>query len=143
MNILYESQIEIKIGSFAIDWNLNQATIQSLLKGEFESSEDEFTNTKQDVFHSVNGNKCMLIFNYLPNNQLSEIIIHYGVDLEIGDEKFNFNIELNDLLAKTSFEYDYFGDDEIYFHELNLSITNDLFMGGEGNKIGSITIKRN
>ena len=143
MKTLYESQIEIKIGKFAIDWNFNQATIQSILQGEFESSEDEMTNTKQDIFHSINGYKCMLIFNYQPNNQLSEIIIHYGVDLEIGIEKFNFNSKLGNLLAKTSFEYDYFGEDEIYFHELNLSITNDLFMGGEGNKIGSITIKRN
>lgn len=143
MKTLYESQLELKIGSFALNWNLKQESIRSLLKGEFETSIDEKTNTIHDVYHSMDGTKCMVIFNYHPDLQLSELIIHYGLALYIGGEIFHVNSSLDDILAQTSFEYDLIGEDEIYFHELNLILTNDLFMGGEGNRIGCISIKKN
>lgn len=148
MIALYEPKKGVKLGIFNLIWKTKREIVRNLLNEEFETADPEkmiesSLHIKQDIYSSILGNKCMIFLNYNNMDELIGIEIHYGISLQIKDEIFSFKENLHHQLKNSKLEFEYLNENEISFIDFNLSIINDLFMCGEGDRISSIEISPN
>lgn len=142
----YLPDIGIKLNSKTINWLTNRDDARKLLVLPFKEFDrvvklglDESILSKRDIYENINGEKNYFSFNYNADNVLTEIEIHWGIDIYVRGVKLIFEKDIQEnvkALATISDNFTEIEQGNYLFTDLKLTIADKDSLGGEGHDLG-------
>lgn len=155
MRFTYLPNLGIEIHSEKILWNESRENIRLKLKQSHKDDDMEIDNSdffdgdtsfniiqKRDIYQDFENEGNLFFFNYDDENRLSEIELHIGIELTIGNTKIEIGEDINRTIGKLDYPYTENDEGNYFFNELKLNIANDEYMGGDGNSLSYIYLTK-
>jgi len=145
----YTPDIGIKLNSVTINWRTHRDNVRKLIDLPFEIldrvthlGDKQTIESKRDAYQNVNGGDNYFFFNFNSDNVLTEIEIHWGVDIFVKDAALSFKNPIQDnvnALTKLTDNYKEIEPGNYFFPDLKLTIADEESLGGEGHNLGYFT----
>ncbi len=101
---------------------------------------------KCDVYQNFNGAENFFFLNYDEESRLTEIELHSGFEIFIGQARLAFGMDISDVakrLKSLSDDIVELAQGEYFFKELKLTIASADAMGGDGNELSYFFCAKN
>lgn len=151
MRIEYIPNNGFEIDTEKFSWNEGRASVRNKLQNQHKGGDimiemsdffggDKSHNIKQrrDVYRDINSQKNYFFVNYDKDDNLSELEIHWGVEIVVKGIQLKFEKDINIFLQefeKIGERYTKIDDGNYLFGNLKMTIANSESMGGEGNEL--------
>lgn len=152
----YSPEVGVLINEVKLPWGIKRAEVIKLINGKFEGknsvidmspyndgSNDFDIHQRRDVFQEIDGNECLIFFNYDKQDLLRDIEVHGGAmfiieDVKIGFEN-DFDLIIDELIKKYEQpkEVDY---QTFLFEKIKMVVSSDEAMGGVGNSVAYLYV---
>jgi hypothetical protein len=149
MTIRYIPNNGFQISSKKFNWNEDRKSIQIKLQNQHENDDkiiemadffegDKSHNIEQrrDIYKDINNEKNYFFLSYDKNDNLSELEIHWGIEILVEEVELRFQKDI----SKSLFELEQIGENyseveegNYLFENLKMTIANSKSMGGKGN----------
>lgn len=139
-----------RINSELFSWGESRSSCRAKLKAQHEEedrtlfedkSSKEQILQKRDIYEDLEGGFNFFFLNYNSNEELHELELNWGVQLQVKEVQLNFEDNLQECkkqlsaLDADSVELE---KGSILFKNLLLNICNDKAMGGDGNGLSYV-----
>jgi hypothetical protein len=142
----YTPDIGIKINSMTINWFTNRETVRNLL-GQPSEQQDRVIDlgenlkveSRRDIYKNIYAGDNYIFLNYNTDNALTELEVHWGVDITVKDIKLDFNSNIQEnitALAKLTDNFKEIETGNFLFPTLKLTIADHESLGGDGHELG-------
>ncbi|HWZ04594.1 MAG TPA: hypothetical protein VNX40_13345 [Mucilaginibacter sp.] len=143
LTISYTPNIGVIINEAHLNWGAQRELVRKLLNSNYQVQDrvydDIGISQKRDIYKDYNGSNNFFFLNYDENNLLFELEVHAGADIMVGGVLLSFEKELsviiNDLQIISPL-ITKIRDGEYFFRDLQLTVSDQEAMGGEGNALG-------
>ena len=142
----YTPDIGIKLNSKTINWLTDRDAVRKLIDLPFEEqdrvidlSENQSVQCRRDVYENINAEDNYIFFNYNIDNELTEVEVHWGVDITVKDVMLNFNSNIKsnvNALKKLTDNFKEIEPGNFLFPDLKLTIADNNSLGGEDHNLG-------
>lgn len=151
--------IGFKLNSLAFNWGESRQESRKKLKNQhkesdtlvemaqfFDGDKSHDIHQKRDIFQNINNSKNYFFFGYNNQNELDEIEIHWGVQVETNHTKLEFKQNIDTIISQLKtkgFVPHKLEEGSFLIKELKISIANSEHSGGEGNGLAYIYSSQN
>ncbi len=148
MDIEYIPYKGFILNSVKIEWNTERNSVREKIGNEhkeddriidvaqfFDGDESMNIHQRRDIYENLISKNDMLFLNYDKDNKLSELEVHSGYEILIGNIRLNFGNDISDFIRqfkKNEIEYSEIEKGNYLLPKLNITIANSESMGGNG-----------
>ena len=132
-------------------WDADRQQVRTLLNGKFEIGDNvvdlsQYNNgdtsqniiQRRDIYKNYKGQDNFFFLNFDTNDRLTEVEVHYGLDINIEDVKLDFATDIEkvtELLDSISDSKEQLSEGEYFYKNLKLTVGSSEGMGGEGREL--------
>lgn len=147
--VTYKPNKSVSFGDLELLWGIDRQEVREMLNHKFEIADEiiylsQYNNgdiskniiQRRDIYENYNGQENFFFLNFDIEDKLQEIEIHYGLEININKQNFNFKMDIDkvaELLQNISGDKTQLSNGEYFFKSLKLTIASGEEMGGEGN----------
>ncbi|GAO43215.1 hypothetical protein FPE01S_02_03190 [Flavihumibacter petaseus NBRC 106054] len=100
--------------------------------------DNQTIESRRDVYQNINGGENYFFLNYNADNVLTEVEVHWGVDIFVKEVALNFKSHIQDnvnALKKLTDNFKEIEPGNYLFSDLKLTIADAESCGGDGHEL--------
>jgi hypothetical protein len=145
ITLTYQPNKSVSLGGTLLLWGSDRQQVRRLLNGKYEIGDNnDLVDPTQniilhrDIYKNYQGQDNSFFLNFDKNEQLTEVEVHYGLNIKVADIVIHFSMDIKkaaDLLYGISSDTVRLSNGEYFFKDLKLTIASSDTMGGDGNEL--------
>ncbi len=149
--LTYEPDKSVSFGDTMLLWGANREQVRTLLNDKFDIDDNvadlsQYNNgdtsqniiQRRDIYKNYKRQDSFFFLNFDTNDQLTEVELHYGLDIKIKDVSIDFSMDIENaakLLDSISNQKEQLSEGEYFYKNLKLTIASSGAMGGDGSEL--------